>query len=81
MKAKLTYPVKLTKQEEGGYLVQFYDFPEGITQGETIKDSLCQALDCLQVVIAYRIDKKLDIPAPSKIKKARYVTLNIAINF
>lgn len=32
--AKLTYPVKLTKQKEGGYLVQFYDFPEGITQGE-----------------------------------------------
>lgn len=70
------YPVKLTKQKEGGYLVQFPDLPEAITQGDNMEDALNEALDCLEEAIAYRIISKLDIPAPSQKKKSKYISLS-----
>ncbi len=75
MNNQFSYPVKLTKQKEGGYLVQFPDLPEAITQGENIDDALNEAMDCLEEAIAHRITKKLEIPAPSQRKRCRYVTL------
>jgi antitoxin HicB len=75
MNNQFSYPVKLTKQKEGGYLVQFPDLPEAITQGETIEDALNEATDCLEEAIAHRIAKKLEIPAPSQRKKCKYVVL------
>ena len=69
MSNQFNYPVKLTKQKEGGYLIQFPDFPEAITQGNTIKTALQEAADCLEEAIANRIYMKLDIPSPGKIKK------------
>ena len=75
MNNQFSYPVKLTKQKEGGYLVQFLDFPEAITQGENIEDALNEAMDCLEEAIAYRIIKKLEIPMPSQRKRYKYVIL------
>lgn len=57
-----TYPVELSEQTEGGYLVTFPDVPEAITQGDSIEDSMKQATDCLEEAIANRIEMKLDIP-------------------
>jgi antitoxin HicB len=76
MSNQFNYPVKLTKQKEGGYLVQFLDLPEAITQGENREDALNEAMDCLEEAIAHRIAKKLDIPAPSQRKRCKYVTLS-----
>jgi antitoxin HicB len=76
MSNQFNYPVKLTKQKEGGYLVQFPDLPEAITQGENIEDALNEAIDCLEEAIAHRITKKLDIPAPSQRKRCKYVSLS-----
>ena len=73
---QFSYPVKLTKQKEGGYLVQFVDLPQAITQGETIEDALDQAADCLEEIIAFLIENKRDIPHPSKHKKYKYVSLS-----
>src|SRR3990167_5193280 len=67
MMQRFTYMVKLTKQKKGGYLVQFPDLPEAITQGETIEDALNEAMDCLEEAIANRMELKLDIPSPKKI--------------
>lgn len=67
MKIRFTYPVKLAKQKEGGYLVTFLNLPEAITQGETIEDALEQATDCLEEAIANRIAMKLPIPHPKRI--------------
>ncbi len=67
MRNQFNYPIKLTKQKEGGYLVQFPDFPEAITQGEDKADALNEAADCLEEAIAHRIAKKLDIPLPSQL--------------
>ncbi len=66
------YPIKLTKQKKGGFLIEFPDLPEAITQGENEKDALAQALDCLEEAIANRIEMKLDIPVPSQPKKRQY---------
>lgn len=73
MSNEFNYPVKLTKQKEGGYLVRFPDFPEAITQGEDKEDALNEAMDCLEEAIAHRISKKMDIPAPSLRKRCHYV--------
>ncbi|HSW93427.1 MAG TPA: type II toxin-antitoxin system HicB family antitoxin [Gammaproteobacteria bacterium] len=75
MNNQFRYPVKLTKQKEGGYLVQFPDLPEAITQGDDMEDSLNQAMDCLEEAIAYRITNRLEIPAPSQKKRSKYVSL------
>jgi len=77
MKNQFNYPAKLTKQKEGGYLVQFPNFPEAITQGDTIDEALNEAVDCLEEAIANRIEMKLDIPVPNAIKKTQYnITLH-----
>jgi antitoxin HicB len=72
MSHQFNYPATLTKQKGGGYLVQFPNFPEAITQGDTIKDTLIEAVDCLEEAIANRIEMKLDIPIPSQLKKGQY---------
>ena len=36
----LAYPVTLTPEKEGGYVVTFRDIPEAITQGETVEEAL-----------------------------------------
>lgn len=75
MNNQFSYPVKLTKQKEGGYLVRFIDFSEAITQGENMENALNEAMDCLEEAIAHRIAKKLEIPTPSQRKRCKYVSL------
>lgn len=72
MSNQFNYPVNLTKQKEGGYLVRFPDFPEAITQGDTIEEALEEALDCLEEAIANRIEMKSEIPSPGKFKKKQH---------
>ena len=48
MNNQFNYPVQLTKQKKGGYMAQLIDFPEAITQGETIEKTLNEAVDCLE---------------------------------
>jgi antitoxin HicB len=77
---RFNYPVKLTKQAEGGYLVEFPDLPEAITQGETINDALEAASDCLEEAIANRIEMKLDIPISKNKSYEKYsVSLHITM--
>lgn len=76
MNNQFSYPVKLTKQKEGGYLVQFPDLPEAITQGENMEDALSEAIDCLEEAIAHRIAKKLEISMPSVRKRCKYIDLS-----
>ncbi len=78
MTQQFTFAVELTKQKEGGYLVEFPDLPEAITQGETVEDALKEAADCLAEAIANRMELKLDIPIPKRIRAKQYsVTLPI----
>lgn len=71
-----TYPIELTEQQEGGYLVTFPDLPEAITQGETKEEAIEDAIDCLEEAIANRIEMKIDIPYGSRPKKQQ-VTVSL----
>ncbi len=63
---QFTYAVKLTpEKKDGGFVVTCRDLPEAITQGESVKDALAEAADCLEEAIAGRIDDGRDIPMPS----------------
>lgn len=72
MSNQFNYPVTLTKQKEGGYLIEFPDFPEAITQAETMEDAFIEAADCLEEAIANRIEMKLEIPTARLLAKSRY---------
>jgi antitoxin HicB len=60
------YPVTLTPDEtDGGFVVTFVDFPEAITQGETVEEALVEAADALDEAIAGRLQRGGPIPEPS----------------
>jgi antitoxin HicB len=67
------FPVQLTPDIDGGYVVTFRDLPEAITQGDSIAECLKEASDCLEEAIAARIDDNLEIPQPSLIKEREYL--------
>ncbi len=59
------YPASLTPDPSGGFVVTFRDWPEAITQGETLEEALREAADCLEEAVAARIDDRGVIPPPS----------------
>ena len=62
---KLLYPYTTTPQEPGGFFVQFADFDEAITEGDTLEEAAFNAAEVLSAIIAFRIDHNQDIPQPS----------------
>lgn len=66
---KYRYPVTLTRDADGGFTVTFPDFPEGITQGDTEEEAFAEARDCLDEVLASRVNDQESIPQPSRVGK------------
>lgn len=62
---QFVYPVTLTPDPAGGFVVTFRDWPEAITQGETRAQALEEAADCLEEAVAARIDDRAEIALPS----------------
>ena len=63
------YPAKFDDDNaEGGFVVTFPDFPEAVTQGESLDEAMEMARDSLSMAIAYRIEHTEPVPAPSKRK-------------
>ncbi len=65
--ARFVYPVVLTPDVDGGFVVTFPDFPEAITQGETVFEALEEAADCLEEAVAGRLRRDGSIPMPSSV--------------
>jgi antitoxin HicB len=63
--AALAYPVKLDPAEEGGFIVNFPDFPEGWSQGDDREEALAQAADLLETMVANYMAEGWDLPEPS----------------
>ena len=61
----LAWPVSLEPAEEGGFVVNFPDFPEGWSQGETREEALLQAADLLETIVANYMAEGWDLPDPS----------------
>jgi antitoxin HicB len=61
-----TYPVDLTKDEGGGFVVTFPNLPYGVTEGDDEDEALTNAVGALETVIIGLMGDKLDIPAASR---------------
>lgn len=48
---KLFYPALFHKAEEGGFWITFPDFPECMTQGESMQDAYEMAWDALGLAV------------------------------
>lgn len=59
------WPVVLKKAAEGGFVVNFPDFPEGFTQAETREEALVEAADLLETMVANYMAEGWKIPSPS----------------
>jgi antitoxin HicB len=71
---QFAYAVKLTPdKQDGGFVVTSRDFPEVITQGDTVSEALAEAADALDEAIAARIDDEGEIPTPSAAKRGERV--------
>jgi antitoxin HicB len=68
----MKFPVKLSKEPEGGYTVTFPDIPEAITCGESVEDALYHAKDALESAMDFYLDDKRPVPAPSKPKRGQH---------
>jgi antitoxin HicB len=62
----LSWPVTLDPAEEGGFVVNFPDFPEGWSQGESREEALVQAADLLETMVANYIAEGWDLPDASR---------------
>ena len=65
----LSYPAVLKRDMNDTILVSFPDFPEAHTFGDDERDALARAADLLEDVLADYIEKRRDVPAPSKARK------------
>jgi antitoxin HicB len=64
------YPAKLSPNGTGGYLVQFGDVKEALTEGASIKLALANAAEALETALLGRMKDGDDIPFPSKVDGA-----------
>lgn len=72
----LIYPITLTPDDNGTFLVQFPDIPEAITVAENKNEAIVNGQEALQAAIEIYFDEKRLVPAPSKPKKGQlYITL------
>jgi antitoxin HicB len=62
----LAYPIKVTKDDNGTFLVSVPDFPEVTTFGRDVKSAREHAIDAIEEAIAARMADREPIPEPSK---------------
>lgn len=69
----LTYPAILKPETKGeGHVVNFPDVPEALTGGQSLRESLQEAADCLGAALACRMTLHESIPLSSRLKKGQY---------
>ena len=68
----LNYPITLTPDSNGTYLVGFPDLPEVNSVGDDLEDALRNAVDALETALDIYFEQKLPIPAPSAPAKGQY---------
>jgi antitoxin HicB len=62
-----TYPAILKPEvSTGGFVVNFPDIPEALTEGDDLADALTQSTDCLGAALEGYLEGGRRIPIPSK---------------
>jgi antitoxin HicB len=69
----LDYPVVLKADPKGGFVVNFPDVPEALTQGETETEALLHAVDALETALEMYTDAGRDAPRPRKPKRKQKI--------
>jgi antitoxin HicB len=77
--SSIAYRCRLEPDEDGGFVVTFPDLPFGATQGESVSDSLLEATDCLESILATLVSEGIDIPPPSPIQPGEHIVLPSAV--
>ncbi|MBQ5460041.1 MAG: type II toxin-antitoxin system HicB family antitoxin [Rhodocyclaceae bacterium] len=71
---EIRYPATIEQQEEGGFLVQFVDFDNIFTQGETLEEAQFNAAEVLSVMLEVMLEDGQKIAAPSQnVAGAHYI--------
>lgn len=76
---RFLFPIVISRDEAGFFLVTFPDLPEAGTDGLSVEEALEEARDCINEAIAGRIRRGEPIPHPSKIGKRHVVFPNALI--
>lgn len=63
----MRYPVKITPDDNGTFMVTFPDVPEAITYGDTRAEAIANAQDALLTIFDAFVKDRRDIPAPSRV--------------
>jgi antitoxin HicB len=75
----LSYPAHFEPQQPTGYFVQFLDFENAITQGETIEECKANAQEVLSLIIEDLLDDGKEIPLPSHGENAFFIAPEILV--
>lgn len=67
---RIAYPALFEIQPDGGYTVTFADFPEAITEGDTLEQARFNAAECLSLALDVRMELGDPIPSPSPFEQA-----------
>ena len=73
------YPYTAELQDDGKYLVQFLDFPNGFTEGDTVEEAAANAADVLSLLVAVYADEGKELPIPSPIGSHPYSVVDFRI--
>ena len=69
----IRYPATLTPEPDGGFVVQFIDFDEAFTEGDTLEEALFKAAEVLTLTLDGRMEEGQPIPAPSPAPDAQLI--------
>jgi antitoxin HicB len=75
----LAWPVRLDPAEEGGFIVNFPNFPEGWSEGDDREGALAQAADLLETIVANYMAGGWDLPEPSPARGRPVVRLALLV--
>ena len=59
---KRTYAIVLEPQAEGGFVVSVPALPEIVTEGDTETEAVEMAREAIELAIAHRLSKGIEIP-------------------
>jgi antitoxin HicB len=69
----LNYPVTLTKDSNGRYLVEVLDLPEANSVGDDEDEALLNAVEAIETALEIYFDERRPVPVPSKARKGQSI--------
>ncbi|MEI6214995.1 MAG: type II toxin-antitoxin system HicB family antitoxin [Desulfuromonadales bacterium] len=61
---KIEYPAIFDPADEGGYTISFPDFPEAISEGDSLEEANYNAIEVLDLTLKSRMEDNETIPLP-----------------